>query len=153
MAGGSSSSSSSSSAAAAAAAADPDPPSSSANNNNNNNNTTGAPTTTPMALPPAPKATVPMSAALSHLRSTLTCPLCAEPYTLPHALPSCGHTFCLRCISDHACDSWECPYEGCAVPVTLGKGCGLGGGGRGLGGPVGGGGVSGECCCCAASDW
>lgn len=131
MVGGSSSSSAA--AAAAAAAADPDPPSSSADNNMRT-----------MALPPAPKATVPMSAALSHLRSTLTCPLCTEAYTLPHTLPSCGHTFCLRCISDHACDSWECPYEGCAVPVTLGKGCGLGGGGRGLGGPVGGGGVSGE---------
>ena len=108
-----------------------------------NNNST---TRTGMALPAPSKTTASMAAALTSLYGTLLCPLCQITFTSPHTLPSCGHTFCLDCISDYACDSWECPYEGCAMPISVGKDCGdMSGRTR-----VGGGSVSGElgwrCC-------
>ena len=69
-----------------------------------------------------------MQTSLSQLYGTLKCPLCDRLYRNANTLSSCGHTFCLSCISEYSANSWECPHPGCLMPITVG---GPGGGGLG----------------------
>ena len=114
-----------------------------------NSNSSSPSRTAGMALPAPSQTTASMATALTSLYGTLLCPLCHTTFASPHTLPSCGHTFCLDCISAYACDSWECPYEGCTMPISVGKDCGdMSGRTR-----VGGGGVSGELCVVVVGIW
>jgi len=104
-----------------------------------------------MRLPPPAKLTASMAASLSHLCATLTCTLCDRPYRDANTL-TCGHTFCLGCISEYSANSWDCPYPGCCMPITVGGPGGAGLGKRDYGGSggdsegrrAGGGGVNGK---------
>jgi RING-type zinc-finger len=68
-------------------------------------------------LSPA-KATGPMREALRELREALLCPLCHSVFQSPMTGP-CGHSFCQTCIDAHSCDHFECPVDGCGLPLSM----------------------------------
>ena len=43
------------------------------------------------------------------VESELKCAICREWMTLPHALITCGHLFCLECIDNSFCHAYTCP--------------------------------------------
>ena len=73
--------------------------------------------------PPAPidlhelKTTQSMRTSLQNLYACLLCPLCNHTFRNPVTLPACAHSFCQECISDYACNSYECPA--CSLPIML----------------------------------
>ena len=83
-----------------------------------------APNRRRLDLPPPPpidlnelKTTQSMRTSLQNLYSCLLCPLCNQTFRNPVTLPACAHTFCQECISDYACNSYECPA--CSLPIML----------------------------------
>jgi Zinc finger, C3HC4 type (RING finger) len=63
------------------------------------------------------KTTQSMRTSLQSLHACLLCPLCNQTFHNPVTLPACAHSFCQECISDYACNSYECPV--CALPIML----------------------------------
>jgi hypothetical protein len=45
----------------------------------------------------------------SWVETELKCAICREWMTLPHALVTCGHLFCLECIDNSFCHAYTCP--------------------------------------------
>lgn len=63
------------------------------------------------------KTTHSMRTSLQNLYACLLCPLCNHTFRNPVTLPACAHSFCQECISDYACNSYECPA--CSLPIML----------------------------------
>ena len=53
---------------------------------------------------------------LQDILSTIQCPICQEPMSIPFLLPECGHTFCYSCIKAWLQRSLTCPMCRKEVP-------------------------------------
>ncbi|KAG7336951.1 hypothetical protein IV203_017724 [Nitzschia inconspicua] len=64
-------------------------------------------------------ATQKMEESINTMARLLICPLCDKIFKQPSTLCSCAHSFCMHCIDDFACSNWNCPVEGCNMPLSI----------------------------------